>query len=62
MNDEKTHAEINNKLFKRSAHINEQLLELELLNSETEDKEPSIVGFSTAVCKIEKTGVLFSTS
>ena len=34
MNDEKTHASINTKMFKRLGHINDQLYEVELVKSE----------------------------
>ena len=45
LNDDKPHAAINNKVFKRLAHINDQLYEAELVKSEIEQKEPIIAGF-----------------
>ena len=45
IDDEKTHAAINNKLFKRLGHLNDQLYEIELAKSEIKQKEPVIVGF-----------------
>ena len=46
MNDEKTHAAINNKLFKRLGHINDQLYDVELAMSGIQYQEPICVGFS----------------
>ena len=43
--DEKTHAAITIKLFKRLAHIIEQLYEVEIVKAKNEHKEPIIVGF-----------------
>ena len=43
-NDEKTHAAINNKMFKRFGHINDQNDEEDLAKSENEHKEPILVG------------------
>ena len=45
MNDEKTHAAIDNKMFKRLVHINEWFYEAELVKSEIERKEWISVGF-----------------
>ena len=45
LNDEKTHAAINTKLFKRLDHINNQLYEVKLAKAEIEQREPIIVGF-----------------
>ena len=45
LNDEKTHAVINTKLFKRLDHTNAQLYEVELAKAEIEHREPIIVGF-----------------
>ena len=44
-NDEKTHAAIDNKMFKKLGYINDQLYEVELVKSEIEHKEPIIVAF-----------------
>ena len=44
--DEKTHAAINSKLFKRLDHLNNSLYEVELAKAEIEHKEPIIAGFS----------------
>ena len=41
MNDEKTHAAINNKVFKRLGHINNCLYEVKLVKSEIEHNEPT---------------------
>ena len=43
--DEKTHAAINSKLFKRLDHVNNSLYEVELRKAQIEHKEPNIVGF-----------------
>ena len=43
--DEKTHAAINNKLFKRPDHLNSSLYEVELAKAKIEHKKPIIVGF-----------------
>ena len=45
LNDEKTHSAINDKLFKRLNFITDQLYEVELVKSESEHREPIIVGF-----------------
>ena len=45
LSDEKTHGDINTKLFKRLDHINDQLYEVELAKAEVEHREPIIVGF-----------------
>ena len=45
LNDGKTHAAINNKVFKRLNCINNNLYEVELAKAEVEQKEPIIVGF-----------------
>ena len=52
MNDEKSHAAINNKMFKRLGHINDQVYEVELAKSEIDHKEPNIVGFFILQCVI----------
>ena len=44
ISDEKTHAAVNNKMFKRLGYINDQLYEVELNKSEIEHKEPNFVG------------------
>ena len=44
LNDEKTHGTINTKLFKRLDHINDQSYEIELAETETEHREPIVVG------------------
>ena len=43
--DEKTHAAINSKLFKKLDHVNNSLYEVELVRAQIERKEPIIVGF-----------------
>ena len=43
--DEKTHAAINSKLFKRLDHMNNSLYEVELAKAQVEHKEPINVGF-----------------
>ena len=43
--DEKIHAAINSKLFKRLDLMNNSLYEVELAKAEIKDKEPIIVGF-----------------
>ena len=45
LNDEKTHSAINKKLMNRLNFITDQLYEVELVKSETEHREPIIVGF-----------------
>ena len=45
LSDEKTHAAINNKMFKRLNYLSDQLYEIELAKPEIEHKEPIIVGF-----------------
>ena len=45
LTDEKTHSAINSKMLKRLNHLTDQLYEVELVNSEIEHKEPTIVGF-----------------
>ena len=45
LSDEKTHAAINSKLFKRLDHMNSSLYEIELAKAEIEHKKPIIVGF-----------------
>ena len=44
-NDEKTHAAINNKMFRRLGYISDQLYEVEFAKSEIEHKGPIILGF-----------------
>ena len=43
--DDKTHAAINSKLFKKLDHVNNSLYEVELDKAQIEHKEPIIVGF-----------------
>ena len=43
--DEKTHAAINSKLFKKLDHVNNSLFEVELAKAQIEHKEPIIVRF-----------------
>ena len=43
--DEKTHAAINSKLFKKVDHVNNSLYEVELAKAQIEHKDPIIVGF-----------------
>ena len=45
LTDEKTNNAINSKMFQRLNHIIDQLYEVELVKSETEHREPIIVGF-----------------
>ena len=45
LRDEKTHAAINSKLFKKLDYVNNSLYEVELAKAHTENKEPIIVGF-----------------
>ena len=45
LNDEKTHAAINSKMFKKLNHVNNALNEVELAKAEFEHKEPIIVRF-----------------
>ena len=45
MNEEKTHAAINNKTFKKLGHLHDQFHQVELAKSEIEHKEPTIVCF-----------------
>ena len=45
LTDEKTHAAINSKLFKKLDHVNNSLFEVELAKAEIEHKEPIFVGF-----------------
>ena len=45
LSDDKTHGAFNTKLFKRLAHINDQLYEVELAKAEIEHREPIVVGF-----------------
>ena len=45
MNDDKTHAAINNEMFQRLGYINDQLFENELAECEIEHIEPLNVGF-----------------
>ena len=45
LTDEKAHGAINNKMFKRLGHINDQLYEVEFVKSESKHKEPLIGGF-----------------
>ena len=45
LTDEKTHGAINNKMFKRLCHINNQLYEVDLAKLEIEHREPNIDGF-----------------
>ena len=43
--DEKTHAAINSKRFKKLDHVNNSLLEVELAKAQTEHTKPITVGF-----------------
>ena len=45
LTDEKTHAAINSKLFKKLDHVNNSLYEVQLAKALIERKEPIIVGF-----------------
>ena len=45
LSDEQTHAATNSKLFKKLAHVNNSLYEVELAKAQIEHKEPIIVGF-----------------
>ena len=45
LTDEKTHAAINSKLFKKLDQVNNSLYEVELAKAQIEHKEPIIVGF-----------------
>ena len=45
LSDEKTHAAIISKLFKKLDHVNNSLYEVELAQAQIEHKEPIIVGF-----------------
>ena len=52
--DEKIHAAINSKLFKKLDHVNNSLYKIELAKAQIEHKEPIIVGslfFNTQNCK-----------
>ena len=49
-NDEKTHREINEPLFKRLNTVQKNLFEIELQKSTIEQKEPIIVGFFILQC------------
>ena len=46
LSDENTHGAIIKRTLKRLGYLNDQLYEVELVKSETEFKEPNIVGFS----------------
>ena len=45
LTDEKTHAAINSKLFKKLDHVDNSLYEVELAKAQIEHREPIIVGF-----------------
>ena len=45
LSDEKTHAAIDSKLFKKVNHVNNSLYKIELAKTQIEHKEPIIVGF-----------------
>ena len=45
LSDEKTHAAINSKLFKKLDHVNTSLYEVELAKAQIQYREPIIVGF-----------------
>ena len=45
LSDEKTHAAINTKLFKKLDHVSNSLYEVELAKAQIEQREPIIVGF-----------------
>ena len=54
LSDEKTEGAINNKIFECLSYVNDQLYEMELVNSQIEQKPPKIVEFfCPAICKIE---------
>ena len=55
----KTHAAINNKLFNRLAHINDQLCEVELVKSQIEHTEPITLGFFSILQARMKTFELY---
>ena len=50
LNDEDTHAAINNKMFLVLGQINDQIYEVELADSEVQIKEPLIVGILFVQC------------
>ena len=50
LNDEKTHAAVKSKLFKRLDHENSSLYEVELAKAQIEHKEAIIVGFFNLQC------------
>ena len=52
LTDEKTHAAINSKLFKKLDHVNNSLYEFELAKAQIEHKEPIIVGFFIQYAKL----------
>ena len=45
LNDKKTHSAINSEMFKRLNQLTDQLYDVELVKTEIEHREPSIVGF-----------------
>ena len=45
LSDEKIHAAVNSKLFKKPDHVNNSLYGVELAKAQIEHKEPIIVGF-----------------
>ena len=51
MNDEKTHAANNIKLFRKLNHVNIALYDVELARAEFEHKEPIIFGFQPSIRK-----------
>ena len=54
LSNEKTHGAIKNRMFKRLSYMNDQMYEVELVKPETEQEEPTIVGFFyPAISKIE---------
>ena len=50
LSDEKIHGAINNNMLKRLGYTNDQLFEMELVESEFEHKEPIIFGFFILQC------------
>ena len=45
ISDEKTNAATNSKFFNKLHHVNKELYEVELAKTQTEHKQPIIVGF-----------------
>ena len=55
LSDEKLHAAMNSKLFKKLDHVNKSLYEVELAKAQIEHKEPIIAGFFIFHSSIRKT-------